>query len=183
MNLLQRIAAEIATGPPGKFSVYTARNSSTVPGLDWVCKNVVVQNSSYVSFSTLALVLIFVIGVLLILISLWIESLAHSIQLRFQKGRSFQRRWYLDSMLQLHRMAFESAGLGSWKDGPSEIPLTEKPEEIGAGRSWDMSRTSLRSQAVEGIRPVLPGSPGLDEIDRETTAKSVRQSLLERQSV
>jgi hypothetical protein len=181
MNLLQRMVAEIATGPPGKFSIYTAGNSTTVPRLDWFCKNVVVQNSSYVSFSMLALVLIFVIGILLILISLWIESLTHSIQLRFRKGKSFQRRWYLDSTLQLHRMAFESAGLGSWKDGPSEIPVTENPEEIGVGRSWDMSRTSLKSKAVEYIRPVSPRSPSLDEIGKDAT-KSAGDSLLERRS-
>jgi hypothetical protein len=183
MNLLQRMVAETATGPPGKFSIYTTGNSSTVPGLDWFCKNVVVQNSSYVSFSMLALSLILAVGLILILISLWIESLAHSIKLRFQKGRSFQRRWYLDSTLQLHRMAFESAGLGTWKDGLKEIPLTEKPEQIGVGRSWDLSRISLKNNVVESIRPLSPGSLDLDEISRETSGKSLKEFLLKKQSV
>jgi len=121
MNLLQRMVAETATGPPGKFSTYTAGNSSTVPGLDWFCKNVIVQNTSYVSFRMLALSIIFIFGLLIILISLWIESLAHSIQLRFQNERSFQRRWHLDSTLQLHRLAFESAAglMERWSTGDS----------------------------------------------------------------
>lgn len=180
MNLLQRMVAEAATGPPGKFSEYTAGNSSTVPGLDWFCKNMVVQNASYVSFSILALSLIFAFGLLLITVSLWIESLAHSIELKFKKGRSFQRRWYLDSTLQLHRMAFESAGLGSWKDGLKEVPVTQKAEEIGVGRSWDLSRNSSKSKILEIVRPVSPGSPGFGHISRETSAKSVQESLLKR---
>jgi hypothetical protein len=62
MNLLQRTVAETATSPPGKFSIYTAGNSSTYPGLDWFCKNVVVQNSNYVSFSMLSLTLTSTLG-------------------------------------------------------------------------------------------------------------------------
>jgi hypothetical protein len=183
MNILQRSVAEYATGPPGKLGRYTAGNSSTVPELDWFCKNVVVENNSYVSFSMLSLCLIFIIGLLLILVSLWIESLVKSIQLRLKKGKSFERRWYLDSALQLHRMAFESAGLGSWKDGPKEIPLTEKPEKIGVEREWDTRRGSLKEKVVEGIRPVSPATPGFGSISRETTLKSDTETLLKRQSV
>jgi hypothetical protein len=80
-------------------------------------------------------------------------------------------------------MAFESTGLGSWKDGTREIPLREKPEVIGVGRSWDLSRVSLKSKAVESIRPLSPGSPGLDDICRETSAKSLKEFLLKWQPV
>ena len=85
-------------------------------------------------------------------------------------------------MLQLHRMVFESAGLGLWKNCPSEISVVDKPERVGVGREWD-NRISLKEKIIERILLFSPGSPVSNEIIRETTVKSDRETLLKRQSL
>jgi hypothetical protein len=165
-----------------------ASNQLIVETTNWVATAINILQCSVVKyatgppgkFSTLSLCTILVVELVVILVSLWIESLVISIQLRINKGRDFQKRWYLDSTLPLHRMVFESAGLGLWKNCPREISVTDKTEKISVGREWD-NRISLKEKIIERILLFSLGSLVSNEIIRETTVKSDRETLLKRQ--
>ena len=54
--------------------------------------------------------------------------------------------WQLDSIFQLQRMAFEEAGLGTWKGGRNDVPVTEKGEQFGIAIEWDKLHPSIRGK-------------------------------------
>jgi hypothetical protein len=72
----------------------------------------------------LALTLIFVIGSLIVLSSLFIEDLTVS----------FQRRrkdvWKANDTLQIQRMLYQTQGLGTWQDGPNGVPVTDVGDKM-----------------------------------------------------
>jgi hypothetical protein len=43
----------------------------------------------------------------------------------------------MDSTLHLQRMAFEEAGLGTWKKGVDDVPVTETGEEFAREMEWE----------------------------------------------
>lgn len=69
-------------------------------------------------------------------------------------GRYRQVRWQLDPALQLQRMAFEETGLGTWKRGAEEVPVTEKGEAFKMPEEWDVWHPSIRGKAVARVETI-----------------------------
>lgn len=111
--------------------------------MQWYCNNQIVRNNAYTSFSVLALSLILGFGGFAILSSLWLETIVGWIQTRVNRGTYQKLSWNLDGALQLQRMAFEEAGLGTWKNCASEIPLLESTEMIKLPE-WDALHPTIR---------------------------------------
>lgn len=126
MNTVQRWATEFVTGPPAPYSQYTATAGYSMidSSTEWICKNQIIRDARYTSFSILWISLIFGLGGLIILVSLNLETVVSYFQRRYRRGLYQQVRWQLDSTLQLQRMAFEEAGFGEWEGGANEIPTT-----------------------------------------------------------
>ncbi|CZR67750.1 uncharacterized protein PAC_17649 [Phialocephala subalpina] len=148
LNNLQRMMVDVATGPPGKDAHYTTGLADQFPSLQWYCDNQIVQREDFLSFNVLALALIFVFGALVTVVSLFLESIVGFFQLKFKRGLYHQVRWQLDSTVQLQRMAFEEAGLGTWSGGADDVPVTEKDEKFGPATEWDEWHPSICGKAI-----------------------------------
>lgn len=116
--------------------------------MEWFCGNQDIQREDFTSLSVLAIGLIFGLGGLVICVTLVLETVVSLVQLQCRRGLYHQVRWRLDSVLQLQHMAFEEAGLGTWKGGADEIAVTEKVEKFGPVTEWDEWHASIRGKAV-----------------------------------
>lgn len=76
--------------------------------------------------------LLFAFGLLLIILSLSLESLCRLVQRRAGSLRYPLAEWNSNSCLQLQRMAFEELGIGQWKGCDQCVPFTEEHTDVGA---------------------------------------------------
>ena len=84
MARLQRKFVQYGTG---KFAVQTAYIlPPTSDSERWICENIVIRGTVFQSFSVLALALAVVFGSLIVLVSLYIESLGSYVQKQLNKG-------------------------------------------------------------------------------------------------
>lgn len=90
------------------------------------------QTSSHVSFSLLGLLIVLVFGGSIIFASLFIDTLVGFFQRRFHIGEHKAIQWTLDEKLQLQRMVYEKAGIGSWNNCDGRVPTTtEEVRQMG----------------------------------------------------
>jgi hypothetical protein len=143
MANMQRYVVNTAA-PPGAAAQYTYGLADSDAGLQEYCKNQIIQRQDFTNFSVLAIGLIFGFGGTIICVSLFLENLVSYLQLRFKRGLYHQVRWQLDSTLQLQRMAFEEAGLGTWSGGADDVPVTEKGDRFAPAPEWDYWHPSIR---------------------------------------
>jgi hypothetical protein len=146
MTNLQQSVVGTATGPPGNDSLLTYGQSDNDSSLQKYCANQIIQQENFTNFSVLAIALIFILGGMVICVSLVLETAIGFLQLHFKHGLYHRIRWQLDSTLQLQRMAFEEVGLGTWKGGADDVPVTEKGEEFVPATEWDESHPSIRGK-------------------------------------
>ena len=131
MSLFQQSFVQFNTGQIAAETKYFVPPESEAAA--WWCKNLMIPSTMYQSFSVLTLLLIFVFGLLIILSSLMIETLAGWVQ-----GRSNQRvvalreSWDNDDMLILQERAKRD---GLWKP----VPPPKDPESISHRRGSDDS--------------------------------------------
>ncbi|CAI4215856.1 unnamed protein product [Parascedosporium putredinis] len=78
------------------------------------------------NFDFLAIVVVFAVGASVILIATLIEPIAAA--LRRARGADQDRMlaWVFDSTLQLQRLAYGAAGVGSWQPGVKEVPTSDE---------------------------------------------------------
>lgn len=72
----------------------------------------------------------FAVGLLLIALSLSLESLCRLIQRRVSKLQYPLAEWNSNSCLQLQRLAFEELGTGQWKGCDQYVPFTEEHTDV-----------------------------------------------------
>ncbi|GME42041.1 cytochrome p450 protein [Neofusicoccum parvum] len=91
-----------------------------------------IRSTAYVSFSFLGLILIFVLGGLIVVVSFILEPLANFIHRRCRKAESYALiEWSTNETLQLQRLAHEELGLGTWSRAMKSVPITEADEVLG----------------------------------------------------
>ncbi|KAH8696936.1 hypothetical protein GQ44DRAFT_733494 [Phaeosphaeriaceae sp. PMI808] len=99
------------------------------------CKNQKIKSSRYYSFSVLGLSVILFVGGFIMILGLFIESVAGCMgRLRRRKGsRSAYTRleWQANSTLQLQRLAHEPLGFGTWSRTMENVPVTAAGELLG----------------------------------------------------
>jgi hypothetical protein len=154
LNNVQRMVVNLATGPPGQFAQYTL-NQARSPALQWMCESQITQREDFISFSTLAIALIFGVGGTVILFSLFLENLAGWARIRFNGDLWRQEKWWMDGTLQLQRAAFENSGLGGvWRVGMEDIPISGKGKVfpgLGMGKvEWGVGKTGYVKLAAAG---------------------------------
>lgn len=128
---LQQSVVQYATGPPNVIEgAYISK--PTEPISQMMCDNQQIRSTSNaMNFSTLGIVIILIVGGLLISTSLVLDSLVGFIQ-RKRNMRDYQRvQWALDEKLQLQRLAYEEAGMGTWSGGTAVVPVTRFGETFG----------------------------------------------------
>ncbi|KAF8865654.1 hypothetical protein BDZ45DRAFT_796456 [Acephala macrosclerotiorum] len=162
MANMQSFMVNTATGPPGSDAQYTSGQANSDSGLKQYCESQIIQREDFTSFSVLTIVLIFALGGAVICVSLFLETLVGYLQLRFKRGPYHQVRWQLDSTLQLQRMAFEEVGLGRWRGGADDVPVTEMGEEFAPAAEWDEWHPSIRGKYI--AKELSPHSGVGDEL-------------------
>lgn len=111
---------------------------------------------SYKSFSVLRLALTLFVGLVIIVLSLSIDSIVGFLQLRYRWGLHRRAWWVIDGKLQLGRLAQESRGFGRWERCMGETPVTKFGDKLGAAALMD-------NHPVIDYR--LPGYYSGDELD------------------
>lgn len=128
---LQQSVVQYATGPPNVVEgAYISKPTDSISQM--MCNNQQVRSTSNaMNFSTLGIVIILVIGGLIIITSLVLDTLIGFMQRKWNL-RDYQRvQWALDEKLQLQRLAYEEAGMGTWSGGTSFVPVTKFGETFG----------------------------------------------------
>ncbi|KAG6354602.1 hypothetical protein INS49_004620 [Diaporthe citri] len=95
-----------------------------------ICQNQKIKSTAFVSFSVLWISLVFAVGLLLIILSLSLESLCRLIQRRASNIRYPLAEWNSNSCLQLQRLAFEELGIGQWEGCDQNVPFTEEQIDV-----------------------------------------------------
>ena len=80
-----------------------------------------------VSFSILGMVVLFSIGGLIIILSLFVDTIVGWIQQKFNIGMHARMCWLLDDKLQLHRYLNQELGHGQWTEDFESMPSTVCP--------------------------------------------------------
>lgn len=167
---LQRMAVEFATGP----NFMAEGSSMELPeALEPMCYSQKVRHSGdHVSFSICGMVIILVIGGILILLNMVIDTVGGWYQQRRRTGLHRRRQWMLDEKLQLQRLAYEGLGQGTWSGATDLVPLTEAgqllgmPEDVNEKQPRRVERAlggqgSSRTRSAEGS-PFLPQNAQAD---------------------
>ncbi|KAI9795054.1 MAG: hypothetical protein M1816_000076 [Peltula sp. TS41687] len=135
---LQRYIVSYAAGVPfyaANVSKGTYISKPSDAASQYVCDNQKVQvTGGTISFSTLGVVLIVIFGGLLIGTSLVLDPIIGLISKHKKKKKKNahhrHRQWAVEEKLQLQRLAFEGAGLGTWSNGNATVPITRPDEKF-----------------------------------------------------
>lgn len=127
--------------------------------------------SGAISFSTLGVALILAIGGLLILCHTILEYVtANVVATRNHK----LIRWGIDDKLQLQRLAFEGAGMGTWKASMGSVPTTNSHELFGMEIGEDRQHPTFYSKASDEEKQL--GTVRVDSVGTQMTRISTKRS-------
>jgi hypothetical protein len=143
MAQLQRDVVYFGTGQMSPDTSFIAVANTTAD--KWLCQNLIVRGTSYQSYSVFVLALLFVVGVLIVVLSLVVEDIAAFIQRRWSRGATGRDMWKANETLQIQRMLYEHGGFGTWHDGPNGVPVTEFGDEMGMLKVGDISMSNTRA--------------------------------------
>jgi hypothetical protein len=72
---VQRLMVDFITGPSAPYSNYVPKNQAdNDTELDWLCRNQIIRCNDYLNFSSLSLWFIVGFALVVIVVSLWIET-------------------------------------------------------------------------------------------------------------
>ncbi|KAI1176643.1 hypothetical protein F4777DRAFT_545388 [Nemania sp. FL0916] len=96
-----------------------------------LCNSQKIQNNNTsTSFSLLALLITYIASGVIILLSFVAEPLLQFISKRRAYKRYEVFEWIIHDSLQLHRLAQEEIGMGTWSGGAEEVPTTKPDDEL-----------------------------------------------------
>jgi len=102
--------------------------------------------SDTLSFSIAGVVIVLLIGAVLIITNLILDTLVGLYQRKRNVGKTRRLQWILDGKLQLQRLAYEEAGMGEWSGGTSSVPITRIGDRIGLPKDVDLKHPRLRGR-------------------------------------
>lgn len=148
---LQRAVLDQATGPVDPKAASFHSPPKTAGGRA-VCINQKIRSDSYTSFNVLGLIIIFAVGGLIMLISLYLPLVTARIQRNRNPYASLE--WISNDTLQLQRLAHEAVGAGEWTNACDDYPLARKHDLLAVLDITKRKHPVLRaeSETVERIR-------------------------------
>lgn len=143
MAKLQQSVVQYATGPP-HLATGSHLFRPTDPINVAMCGSQKVRNSfNTISFSLLGVAIILIVGTMLILTNLILDLVVGWIQSRWNIGNYRHLQWISDDKLQLQRMAYEEAGIGTWSGTTSAVPVTKYGDRLGLPLNTDARHPRL----------------------------------------
>ena len=147
---LQKFMVDYAAGPQNVIHGTTIQKFNDSIGQS-MCRNQKIHSTgNTTNFSVLGLALVLIVCSALILINLVLARLVEFIQRKFKIGGIRRLQWITDGDLQLQRMAFEEAGMGTWSGGAAAVPVTRFGEKFGLPRDTDPNHPRLVQDAQGG---------------------------------
>ncbi|KAB5576596.1 hypothetical protein GE09DRAFT_627098 [Coniochaeta sp. 2T2.1] len=129
MTSLQAKFVDTAKGPSEQGILpWVQRPNNTVENL--LCNSQKINTTQFASFSVFALLLTFLLGGSIMLISYILEPLIACIWGRGNKRHYSQMEWCINETLQLQRLAHEMRGRGTWERTGQYIPVTAPSEQL-----------------------------------------------------
>lgn len=128
---LQEIPISWATGPPYVPAGSTLIRASLPEDIQMCKSQIILSPGGTMSFSVLGIAVILIVGIFLMLLSLWLDSIMGYLRWKLQYNDYKRMQWGLDGMFQLHRLAYEAAGQGAWTGGTDAIPITQRGDLLG----------------------------------------------------
>lgn len=99
-----------------------------------LCRSQKILSTEYASFSILGIVLTLVIGGLIVIVSMTLESFLAWFARRFDGQMSYaQLEWCTNETLQLQRLVQEELGMGTWSGATKTVPVTKQPDQALGG--------------------------------------------------
>lgn len=141
---LQRNMVEYAAGPQRVIDGGQMNTFGDPISISMCRKQMVHSTSNTTNFSVLGLALVLTIGSALVLTNLVLDRVVGYIQQRYQTGNHRRLQWIVDEKLQLQRLAFEEAGMGTWAGGAAAVPVTRLGERFGIPRNANPDHPRLR---------------------------------------
>ena len=149
---LQQELQDYATGPTNISPPARLWQPGDAVSLAMCNAQLVNDDGSTTSFSVVGLIIIFVVGGLIILTSLVVDSLVGWLQSAMKKGEYKKLNWLLDDKLQLQRMLLEGVGHGTW-EGAMDFPRTTRKETFGGWGDIDIQHPSLIPKSAGTLSP------------------------------
>jgi hypothetical protein len=123
----------------------------------------------FYSFSVLGLAIILVVGGTFIIMENTIEALTEWFDKRPKRRKNIKTsytrlEWQSNTTLQLHRLAYEVSGYGTWQDCTGTLPVTLPGETLGLLDVHDPQHPRIEHAGHE-LRTVITGPT----IDTEAT--------------
>ena len=131
MAKLQQRIVQYATGPPYMPDGAILRGPRNAAEMAMCESQRVRSPSGTMSFSVLGVAIILIVGSMLMGTSLCLEKLVGFLRRKFAIKEYKRLQWILDSIFQLHRLAYEQAGQGTWAGGTDLIPTTKRGDLLG----------------------------------------------------
>lgn len=142
MARMQKLIVEIVAGPQidntlgnatDEFKKYvTPFTKEELGGYD-VCSNIKVVDANFYSWNIVGVVVVIIVGILIILTSLFIEPVTGYFQRRTGRGEHKHQDWVEDHVVHIQRHAFEkSVGHVPWTGHEKDVPTTENKEKFGS---------------------------------------------------
>ncbi|KAJ2995274.1 hypothetical protein NUW58_g1320 [Xylaria curta] len=113
-----------------------------------ICKNQKIRSGNYVSFSVFGICAVFLSGGLIILVSVLLEPILSYFHHEKKYKQYAYLEWVTNETLQLHRLAHEEAGWGTWSNATETIPTTKEGELLAPLDLEDLSHPKLRRPLV-----------------------------------
>ncbi|KAJ5420572.1 hypothetical protein N7465_003091 [Penicillium sp. CMV-2018d] len=130
------------------------------------CKHQIVRNvTGLQNFNMLAIVIVLVVGSIIIVLGLTIDTIVGYVQRHFPGASEGWVHWTLDGVFQLQRLAYRGAGVRSWHDEDTYIPIVDgralpgvDPQtmafaECGSEEELRLMHHQDAKKTVEGNRP------------------------------
>lgn len=169
---IQEIPIRWATGPTYVPAGSRLERPSRPEERHLCNSQIILSPGGTTSFSVLGIGIILNVGILLILLSLFLDSLTGYFRSRLFKNDYKRVQWGLDGIFQLHRLAYEAAGQGAWTGGANSIPITKRGDLIGGPEFHADSRHPTLHMREKREEPAQ-----LSEPDQITTTQYPDQNL------
>ncbi|KAF2438967.1 hypothetical protein P171DRAFT_436343 [Karstenula rhodostoma CBS 690.94] len=142
LSKVQKYFVDYASGPSNVFNGTHISKPYDAPSRQ-LCESQIIKappGSNATSFSTLGVAIILTVGGLLILMHMVLEYIVANIV----PTKNYKLvRWALDDKLQLQRLAFEGAGVGSWNAGLGTVPTTKRTQTFGMEIGGDQRHPTM----------------------------------------
>ncbi|KAI1735540.1 hypothetical protein F4680DRAFT_461651 [Xylaria scruposa] len=124
----QKIYMDGATGLPPSYPEEWVQRPADAQQRK-MCHSQKAISTAYLSFSVFGLSFLLVAGLLIILLSIFIEPVARFVQTRGKLSPYSRLGWNTNGVFQLQRLAHEELGIGEWTAADKTIPETKNPNK------------------------------------------------------